>query len=464
MIRTAFACLIVSFQLSAGVRAQPSGEVSAEWKQARNELARGWCDPTARLRFAKFLRDQGDSLRAFYLSERLRRSVPAEDFAKAHKVVFLWTEDWDAIDLEDTLRKAAAENSDATSYARLGEYYCVKKDYEKSIAALKESRKLDPDKYRPMLLLSICLTKQGDSEQSTLMFEQWMEQHPDAPETIAASVDLSDEDLSVEEKVRLIESKIQQAPGESKLHALAFQVLYDAGRRKQAAPHMRRAVESERKATVKSAQLLAAAGILFASSDVQDNEFASDALVDSYFVDPHGYFSFEYTEARIRKLRWEMALAEIRDSKLTTLQQIRHTDPVVVGQGLAAAAEGFDPAWIEDVISAMSDDDPGNRWNATYVLLKNIDSLSDDRLNKLLKSDDLRVQGMALYLVAKKWPDRAVSIISRRLADDAQLIRYDALSNLLSLKSDGALEAVKAHRSSYEESNQWLAALLKNAP
>ena len=88
----------------------------------------------------------------------------------------------------------------------------------------------------------------------------------------------------------------------------------------------------------------------------------------------------------------------------------------------------------------------------------------DKDLKALLQDTDFRKRGMAAYLAVKLWGRKGVTEIERWLEEDAQLLRYDAISALIQYGGEDGRKIVLAHVS-HEKSpllKKWLEAVMND--
>ncbi len=180
----------------------------------------------------------------------------------------------------------------------------------------------------------------------------------------------------------------------------------------------------------------------------RDNLRALPFYLNAYFLNPHAYET-EFVESRIRTINYEEATIRYHQlsQKDASLEEIlKEPNPTVLVLALEQIAENWRPVYLQPVLSAMAHDDEQVRWLCTEALQKHVDQSFDEDLKVLLQHRDLRIRGLAAYVAAHLWKERSFDLLRKMLNDEAQLLRFDAIS---SLSRDGGNEGRKiliAHR------------------
>ena len=173
-----------------------------------------------------------------------------------------------------------------------------------------------------------------------------------------------------------------------------------------------------------------------------DNLRALPFYLNAYFLNPHAYET-EFVESRIRTINYEEATLRYRQlaQKDVPLEEIlKEHNPTVLVLALEQVTENWQPAYLKPVLSAMAHDDEQVRWLCTEALQKHVDQSFDQDLKVLLQHRDLRIRGLAAYVAAHLWKQRSLDLLRNMLNDEAQLLRFDAIS---SLARDGGNEGRK---------------------
>jgi len=179
-----------------------------------------------------------------------------------------------------------------------------------------------------------------------------------------------------------------------------------------------------------------------------DDERALPFYLNAYFLDPHAYET-EFVESRIRTINWDAATFRYRqlarrDTPL--LEIMRDANPTVAVVAIETLSDAWRPEYLKPFLECMNHDDETIRWQATLAIQNNVDRSFDETLKGLLQSNDLRVQGLAAYIAVHLWKQQSFDLMRRMLREDAQLLRFDAIS---ALSRDGGTEGRRillAHR------------------
>jgi hypothetical protein len=211
--------------------------------------------------------------------------------------------------------------------------------------------------------------------------------------------------------------------------------------------------EAER-AFVKAAELAPKSAVIqtwvgrFFHKAKQNDAQALPFYFNAYFLDPHAYET-EFVESRIRNIC--VAAAETRFAELTksgkSLAEISNDEnPLIVNRALDRMAKQWKKEYVGIFLNAMSNDDSITRWGAFATIYKNADTSFDETLSSLLNDKDTRKRGLAAYAVVERWKEKRFEILKKMLNDDAELIRFDALSALALQGEETGLEILKEHR------------------
>jgi tetratricopeptide (TPR) repeat protein len=181
-----------------------------------------------------------------------------------------------------------------------------------------------------------------------------------------------------------------------------------------------------------------------------DNQRALPFYLNAYFLDPHAYET-EFVESRVRKINWEaaaMRFDQLLKSGKPLMEIARDPNPTVAVQALARALEDWHPEYLATMIALMEHDDEEVRWTATEAIKIHADRSFDGQLKALLQERDLRKRGLAAYIAVHLWKQESFALMRDMLREEAQLLRYDALSALMLEGGPEGRRVVQAHRPS----------------
>ena len=194
-----------------------------------------------------------------------------------------------------------------------------------------------------------------------------------------------------------------------------------------------------------------------------NNAQALPYYFNAYFLDPHAYET-EYVESRIRNISLPDAdarFAELIKNGKSLAEISTDANPLIVGKAVGQMAEQWKKEYVKILLECMSNDDSLVRWFAFTVIYKNADASFDQTLSALLNDKDLRKRGLAAYAIVERWKEKSCGVLKKMLADDADLIRFDALSALALGGGEPGLEILQSHRK--VETNATLKELIDRA-
>jgi hypothetical protein len=113
------------------------------------------------------------------------------------------------------------------------------------------------------------------------------------------------------------------------------------------------------------------------------------------------------------------------------------------------------------MVALMGHDDEEVRWLATEAIKVHADRSFDEQLRGLLQERDLRKRGLAAYVAVHLWKQESFETMRNMLREEAQLLRYDALSALMIEGGNEGRRIVVEHRAS--ESNPTLQKLIDSS-
>ena len=165
----------------------------------------------------------------------------------------------------------------------------------------------------------------------------------------------------------------------------------------------------------------------------EDRDGALDLYQRTYLCDPH-FYDTEFAESRITNeigpkrsaALYQEAIAAGDFRKALALDRYWGPD-----RALQKLRKEWKPEYVDDAIAMLAHDTSTLRWNATELLVAHAADVPDAKLDALLKNDDARLRGLALYVALKKRGEKAFPDAKRALAQGCQLERFDAISALV---------------------------------
>ena len=164
-----------------------------------------------------------------------------------------------------------------------------------------------------------------------------------------------------------------------------------------------------------------------------DDRRALEHYLSAYLLDPHAYET-EFVESRIPTLNRRLAesrFKELTQARTPLAKVAEDPDPRVAVLVLEEMQRRWNPSDLKTVLALMAHDDGGVRWRATELLDAKAGESLDATLKALLEDKDLRRRGLAAYIAVRRWKAESFDQMRRMLREEAQLLRYDALSALI---------------------------------
>lgn len=179
----------------------------------------------------------------------------------------------------------------------------------------------------------------------------------------------------------------------------------------------------------------------------QNSAQALPYYYNAYFLDPHAYET-EFVESRIQNITnsdADLRFAELKKAGQTLAAITTDENPLIVGKAIEEMAQKWNKDYSEALLKCLNSDETSVRWGAFATLYKNADSSFNETLTALLKDQDDRKRGLAAYALAERRKEKRFEILKKMLADKAELIRFDAVSALVMMNDEIAVEMLKEH-------------------
>jgi hypothetical protein len=424
--------------LSASAHAQPAND---QIIRLRADYAMRFLEPEPHMQLAKYFRDRGERLIAFSLLEQARRGRFEEPvFNHAFQIAFEGFDNSAAG--EEALLKQLAETPQAADVIfKLADVYISRSDWPKAKQYLSAGLKLRPDDFRFTFGLAGVFSAEGNGEEANRVVKDFVRLYPQSEQGFASR----------------IEDTIEKEPARAK--AIAVEGRNKFPKSGQLAFDLGRILQSEKNLAEAERLFVEAAALAPESSAIQawtgrffykvrtNNVRALEYYLNAYFLDPHAYET-EFVESRIARISRELAESELekRIKAGTPLENlVNDANSIVIQLALERMAAKWKPGYLELALQRLGHDDPGVRWLATEAIKKNVNRSFDEKLRALLAEPDLRKRGLAAYIAVYLWKEESFDVMKRMLTEEAQLLRYDAVSALMLEGGPAGLRLVLAH-------------------
>ena len=264
-------------------------------------------------------------------------------------------------------------------------------------------------------------------QEASRMIEDYARRYPESPDGYALHADALHKSGSGDVK-KLLEEAIARYPDNGGLQFKLAIVLQEKGDLEKAEAGFVKAASLG----PKSVDIQSWVGRFFFKVR-NDGDRALPYYLNAYFLSPHAYET-EFVESRIRNIYLAQAGVSFQNqmsAKKPLIEMLNDPNPNIVVMTLEQMNEKWKPENVDLLTTLMGHEDGEVRWEATQLLKKNVDSSFDPKLKALLKDNDLRKRGLAAYIAVHRWKDRSFEFMDELLGQQAELLRFDALSALI---------------------------------
>lgn len=402
----------------------------ATLERLREDYAMRYLEPEPHMALARYFRDHGDRLEAFWVLESARRERFEEvDFNAAFKKYFLAEKPFDNSKEAESklLADLARDPKSHDALAALADIHISREEYAKAEQYLAKLIALHPDHFEDVEALAEVFRREEKGAQSETLLREWARLHPETPEAYRFRAAQFSEKES-DKAAALLSEASAKFPREASFPFVLAGLRLRAGGLKDAEALYLRAAEL----APGSSYIQSWVGRFFFKA-APDDRRALDHYLSAYLLDPHAYES-EFVESRIPKLHRRLAEASFREQQshgVPLAKSLEDPDPFVVSRAMQEMDKPWKSEYFKTLVALMAHDDGSVRWEATEMLKAKADASFDPTLTALLQDKDLRRRGLAAYVAVHLWKQRSFEHIRRMLRDDAQLVRFDAVSALV---------------------------------
>jgi len=431
-------------------------------EKLRHDFAVRYIEPDPHLTLARYFHDKGNRLQAFLLLESARRGlVPKEQFDAAFERVFLKREPFDnSNEAEAALKKKLAQDSrSAPTLVKLADIHISRSDWAKAREYLGQAIKLEPNDFTNVAALAEVNSRDGKEDEANRVGQTFLKEHPESKESFSQKLaPLMTNDRPAAKA--LLALAIKKFPEEGSFLFDMAVVLQDEKKIPEAEDHFVRAA-----ALAKDTPHIQAWTGRFFLKVKADEPKALEYYLSAYFLDPH-FYDTEHSEGRIWSISLGLATKRYEVLKAAGKEPeelLRDANPIVVGQAIDDFKKRGDAKYIRPLIEALGHDDDYVRAKALEQLMAYAGNSLEGELNALLHDRDPRKRGMAAFLAVQHRGKQGIADVKPWLADDAQLIRFDAVTALYQYGGEEGRKIVQDHasREKHPLFKQWLEAALK---
>ncbi|MBV8857264.1 MAG: tetratricopeptide repeat protein [Acidobacteria bacterium] len=457
----ALLCWSLAAALQCAAQAPPPAAAQPKsLEQLREEYAVRFFEPEAHMALARYFRDAGRPLMAFNLLEAARRGrFEKEVFDKAFKTYFLGEKPFDnSAEAEKRLLAQLAQAPDSPELLfGLADIYISREEYAQARTYLDKLIAREPDDFQNVRALAQVYEREGKEAEAARVVREWASAHPGTADSYRARIaDLSEKEP--DKAKALLTEAAAKFPSDGSFPFYLAGIYLHEGNLKEAERLYLKAAEL----APDSSEVQAWVGRFFFKAKPDDRR-ALEYYLRAYLLDPDAYET-EYVESRIPQLAGRLADAHLREllkggAPLTSV--VEDPDPYVVLAALEEMEKAWGPAYTQTLVKLMAHDDGGVRWKATEILQAKADASFDPTLKELLRDKDLRRRGLAAYIAVHRWKAASFEQMRQMLREEAQLLRFDAVSALF---IDGGPEGRRiAFEHAAREPHPWLKKLIEKA-
>lgn len=437
----------------------PSVVPDAALRKLRADLAQRYVEPAPHMALARHFHRQGDRLQAFYLVEHARRNLfPSEPFDRAYRAAFVDQEPFDDSPASEAalLEKLAKSPDSVDLNRRLADVYISRGDWPQAKTYLTQVIRLEPAEYSNVAALAEVLSRQDAFEEGESLIQDFLERYPESSEGYHAR-SLSLLRSQPEEARQLLLEAARKFPNVGGFLFNLGVLSQDEGKLAEAEDYFVRAA-----ALSQNAHLHGWLGRFYLKAKMPPDQAKSlEYYLNAYFLDPH-FRDSEHAEQRIRVLGDTIARTEYERQIAAgkkPVEVLGDKSRSVVGLALADMKQAWEPGYIPALMDCLSHDDEMIRYRAMHLLLDHVDRSFDPQLNGLLADPDLRRRGIGGYLAIKLWGQAGIDQVSPWLKEEAQLLRYDAISALMEHGGAAGMAIILEHQP--REKHPWMQGWLK---
>ncbi|MDQ3818900.1 MAG: hypothetical protein M3362_14670 [Acidobacteriota bacterium] len=412
--------------------------------ELRTDLAMRYFEPQAHMELAKYFLEHGNRLMAFYILETARRHrFEEKDFNEAFRASFRGEKPVDSSPAAEAalLKEYARDPNSVDTITKLADIYISRKDWAKAKEYISKAIQLRPEEFDNTDAMAEVLRREGKTEEADHLVREYAGKYPESLGGYRIRIDELIEKEPGKAKPIILEA-IKKFPKEGSFVFDLGNVFHREGNIGEAEKNFVRAAEM----SPASSFIQSWVGRFFYKVK-KDERRALDYYLNAYFLDPDAYES-EFVESRIQRINGELSEAEFErqaKSRVPLTKMLEDPNPMMVTMAVQKMAEKWDPAQLKTYLDLMGHDDGGVRWLAATTIMEHVDRSFDPTLKSLLQDKDLRKRGLAAYIAVHLWKQESFDTMRSMLREQAQLLRFDAISALIMEGGDEGRKIVMEH-------------------
>jgi hypothetical protein len=421
------------------------------------DFADRFFEPGAHVQLAKTYYDSGQPLLAFMILERARASFfePGQILISFDHLFHQKPLKEDAPEAVSLLIKTPESLKSIPVQESLVQYYLLHEDWSGAGLALDKLMELNPacfDYYLQRDQVEELLTKIP----SRLNAGRYVQLYP---QSLEATLDIlnKEKETDLEETLAKAEAFLKTHPDKAEILLFLAHNSWLSGKTKEGENYFQ---EAEKKGQGNPFILYTCGQHL--EKDLHQNDKALECYLKVYFLDPEFKDSNERLAGRIHAMANEQAadIFEIVEKSNFLSYLFAPVNPRLQLLILESMADK-DPAKNKEYfLKALLHPYPSLRWRAVEILTEE-SLLNQEEISTLLSSPDPIRKGLALYIgQALRFPDIQTHLLEA-LKSPVQLLRFDAVSNLLQNKDPSSMKALQEQL--LTETHPWMKAYLNKS-
>src|SRR5690349_4379612 len=180
-----FTILLLSLVMapSCAMRSQSFAQAQAQsLSQLRAEYAMRFLEPAPHMALAKYFRDKGNRLQAFYILENARRGRFEEDeFNKAFALAFRGSRPPDYSQAAEValLNEHARDPNTIDTIVKLADIYISREDWANAKKYISKAIQLQPEDFENTKALAEVFRREGKEEEAGRLLQEYAHKYPE---------------------------------------------------------------------------------------------------------------------------------------------------------------------------------------------------------------------------------------------------------------------------------------------
>lgn len=436
--------LLMMFCVFGSIAAQ-SPATEPELVRLRHQWAMRFLEPGPHMELAKYFCAKGNLIQAFYILENARRGrFEQKVFDDAFLLHFGGFRPLDNSKAEEekylSLRKSSPNN--VVVIKRLADIYISRDDFTRAAPLLKLALERNPEDFSSVTAIAEIFRRQKTPDKAKQILVDFEREFPTAAGSYDLRIQRAMKDDAIAARSLLAEA-LKKYPSDGNFWYFAGILAEREDKIEEAERNYIKSAELE-----KDSVGIQGTAARFLRNKTNDKERALKYYLNAYILDPHAHID-GFAEARISSLNIEISKSRVEKllgSGAKPEELLNDPNPMVVVMAMEKIAEKWDGKHVDLFVRMMRHDEVVVRWYAMRAIMIKEGRTFDVRLKELLKDGDLRVRGLAAYMAVRLWKNDSFHEMRNLLAENAQVLRFDAVSALIMEGGPDGRKIVIEHR------------------